>query len=426
MATNVTTVGSKSSRYLKASNELNTISREWQGKVADVQSTVGLFTGLGDAARGAGGALVSSGIATTVGGWLEVAGSIWNGLVSGIGGYVIKNRQKKADASANASKYMAEYANALTERDSLISSTMRQLDTGRQNMRDQYGSEFESMVYNLYLAQNGITPTTYSLMTGNFNTFENIGYGSTSTPVNRTVNFGLGLEYPTNKEYELDSLTYGDNNTFQNMYRSINSGDLKPIIDNLVKALYSSDSTVGMQLKAYEVEARQVLEAGLEAQNEALIDAQGNLNASALNKQQENISATEQMGSAQAGRATSGMRGGTATNNEKLVQLQKDLNEMKGIAQASIVMRSLQNSIKKIQTNTAYSVLTNRLNQKAMIQQANANATANVSAMGATVAETEHQSNLGIESAKIYGKEIENYRREYRSDYDRMVSAMSK
>lgn len=424
MATEIRTINRKTSNYLRASQNLSTISREYSDKASSAKgwdSAIQTIAGIG----GTVGQLISSP-------WLQGISAGVSALSSWITGGIAKDNTKKANAASDAATYMAEYANALTERDSLIMNAMQGIESGRQQMRSQYGAEFENLIYNFYLAKSGVSPDTYSLLNGNFQTFENIGYGRQSETITNSQVERAGAGIPDMggilAEYNklptgLDSLTQGESNFFKTMYKAISSGDLKPILNDLVKALYGSDSTIGMQLKSYEVEARKILEEGLAANTETLLDAEGNLRVTGISKQEQSIQSAEQMGSAQAERASSGMRGGTASNNEKLVQLQKDLNEMKGMAQASVVLRSLQYSLNKIRQNTAYSVLTNRLNQKAIIQQAKDTATINLSAMGMTANESQYKMNQTLETAKGYEKEIENYRSEYRSDYDRMIRA---
>lgn len=364
---NYATSLAKSSKYKKLSENFDTLRQRVIDKgterINDTRRTstvlggIGnFFSGIGDAVEGvAGGVLGFLGNAVSFGGtWLE----------SGID----TSYQTKAKEYEQISERFLDYGEYLTNRDEILTSAMNTLTNSMSEMRGTYGDAFVSQFYNLMLAKNGLTPDSYSMLTGgmdnmgNFRTFEAGMYGEASEE--------NGL---------FDSLTSGNQDLFDGLYAKLTSQDLGGIKDSLTRALFAGDTEFGETLRGYENDLSALLDSYIGNQESLLADTQESLESLGAQARSEEISYAEEIGEAEAKRATSGLRGGTAYANESLAKLSRDLGRLSRMASATNVIGNLRRQMKQLQlnaTSTAYNYRTamkkaNMSARNAMIAWAN-------------------------------------------------------
>lgn len=409
MANNISTISTtttKQQKYRNASAGMTTVAMKHQDKYQKASNWNNALTSVGSGLAGAGTAM-----AEATDGWSLIATGIGVGL-SAVSNWIFGDKmaeeQRKVTEANQAMQNILSYGSELYDRDTYLQKGMQSIETAKGQMSTAYGKEFTNLAYNAFLAKSGVTPETYSMLTGNFKTFDQIGYGKISDE--------NGL---------FDELTKDDANLFNNVYKSIETKDFKSIITELTQSLYGSETATGMQLRAYESQISTLIEASLNAQTNLLMDAKGNLLTNNINLERENVAFAQEIGKAEAGVASSGLRGGTTTNNVKIAELEKALNTLSRMAQTSILIRGLQYSLYKEQQNTASSVFTYKLNQKLLKQQVLENTVNNLNSIGMTAQEVERQANANIENAKEYEKQVTGYLKNAdRSDYETIVNAL--
>ena len=376
----------KANKYAQANQTLNAIARQYGGKLSDAEATNTTLSFIGGTAMDIG---------MKVGGWgwlLAAAGGLTSLISNGVYGSKKKTYSNYVDNAYAAADNLLKYGQSLSARDEILASAYNNVLGIRQDIRTSYGEGFERLMYNYFLVKNGVTNDTYSILNGNFRTFsENIGNGGISEEA--------GL---------FDALTEGDSDYFSTAYKAFSTDDIAFMSSELSRELYGANTAFGMQLRGYETQVQQLLDNSLLEQSNAIMDASGNLLSNNLQWRMGNISSREEVGSAQASVASSGLRGGTTSNSEALARLQGAISNIQRAAQTSIVMRSLQYSMRQSQSQLASSVFSSRLNQRIMVKQVQEQTTntlgslameTNVSVMGA---------NKNLEAAGIYKSAAES------------------
>ena len=337
-------------------------------------------------------------VATAINPWLGAGVALVGGLANlfnNSGDY-----KEKAQLYSNMNESITKYLTNLTNRDTTIMNTMDQIYSSMDNLRGTYGTQFVDTMYNYYLAKSGMTSDAYSLLTGNFETFEDIGSGRVSSE--------NGI---------FDTLTDGNQALFNNVYAQITLEDItgnKNLLDSMVQSLYGANTEFGMQLREYENELRTVLINSREQTSQLLFQGRNELVSQYINARSENISAAEQIAEAEANSASSGLRGGTTGNNAALARLSRDLGQIQRTANTASLLGTLKYNVLNAQKNasaTAYSY--RNAQRKAVIGALNEN----VSSWN----EIGRTSKGGERSANYYLTESQSYQKQFMEDFNEVA-----
>lgn len=376
---------SKQAKYNKLSKNLTTLYQKTMDDGAERQR------------RKQNDAAWSAGIFGVLGAIGTAINPIVGGIVAGIGAGVTASIQKDANDTSyttQAQKYaqLAEtfqnYSETLESGDAIIRSTMDSVTGTLQEMRLNYGDAFVDQFYNVMLAKSGIASNDYSLLTGNFKTYNQMAYGQESGEA--------GL---------YDELTQGNANLFSNMYAQLTSGDLADIKASLTQALLSGDTALGEQLRGQEMALDVAMENFLTAQEGSIGDAMVSMLGLTSQARQDNIGYAEQLGSAEARRASSGFRGGTATANEALARLYQDMGRIAGSARITNAIRNLRYNMEQQARNASLTAY----NYRSSMRQAEMNAENQMiigfTNIGKTYNEAQLQRNRVITEAQEYERQ---------------------
>lgn len=383
------TIGlSKSDRYRQMASNLATLATSRTNSAngkdkgfmigAGVNSTLASIIGL--AVGGVAGMGIASGLATGL-----------NSLVNGLFNDSDKDREKAALYEQMAGN-ITGYLTNLTNRDTTIMNTMDQIYSSMDSLRGTYGSEFVDMMYNYYLAQSGMTSDAYSLLTGNFQTFEEIGSGNVSA-----------------ENGVFDTLTDGNQNFFNNVYAQLQIGDLtsnKPLLDRMVQSFYGADTELAIQLRGYENELRTALKGASAQQDQMMLQSRYELESLGATIRGENISYQQSIGGAEAEAASSGVRGGTSGNNVALARLTRDLGQIQRTANYASMIGTLKYNIQNAQLNASSTAYSYRMAQKRAITGALNSSIASFNAIGRASQSGERQSNYYLAESKSYQRQF--------------------
>jgi len=392
---------SKSSRYRTMASNLTTLAEQKIESAAKEDKGWAIGTGInsaiasiiGIATGGAAGLAIASGLATGVN---SLANSLFNG-----------SDAKRADAQrySNMVGNLNSYLTNLTNRDTTIMNAMDQIYSSMDNMRSMYGSSFVDTMYNYYLAKSGMTSDAYSLLTGNFNTFEDIGYGKVSQEGNI-----------------FDTLTDGNQNLFNSVYAQLQLEDItgnKDLLDSMVQSLYGSKTDIAYSLQGLENELRTTLINSSRQQSYALASGRNDLDSSNINARAENVNFAEQIGSAEAEQASSGTRGGTTTSSANLARLSRDLGQIQRKASVAAMIGTLKYNIQNAQLNASSTAFAYRNQQRRVVTSALNNTVEGWNNIGRVSRSNERQSNYYLEEARANQKQFEeNFNEMSESDKD--------
>ena len=337
-------------------------------------------------------------LATAINPWLGAAVGLVGGLANlfnNSGDY-----KEKAQLYSNMNDSITKYLTNVTNRDTTIMNTMDQIYSSMDNLRGTYGSQFVNTMYNYYLAKSGMTSDAYSMLTGNFETFEDIGYGSVSS-----------------ENGVFDTLTDGNQALFNNIYAQITIEDItgnKNLLDSMVQSLYGANTEFGMQLREYENELRNVLINSREQTSQLLFQGRNELVSQYINARSENISAAEQIADTEARSASSGLRGGTTGNNAALARLSRDLGQIQRTANTAALLGTLKYHVLNAQKNASATAYSYRNAQRKAVIGA---LTENVSSWN----EIGRASKGGERSANYYLSEAQSYQRQFTEDFNEVA-----
>ena len=396
----------KSQKYRQMATNLTTLASDRTTTAAAKDETSAIMQG------------VMTGARTILGGIIPgVGGVVVGGIASLLGGLIgLSNGDKdreEAQRFTNMAQSITGYMESLTERDTTILNTMDQISASMDSLRGTYGSAFVDTMYNYYLAQSGMTSDAYSILTGNFNTFENIGVGNVSE-----------------ENGMFDSLTMSNQDLFNNIYAQLQLNDIKSnqsLLDTMVQALYTGDTEMGLQLRGYENELKTLFESTSLQQSSMIFNAQGQLVENNAQNRSEMIQGAENIGSAEASQATSGVRGGTTSNNANLARLSRDLGQIKRTAQVGAIIGSLKYNLMNSQLNAASTAYSYRNAEQRMIAGALNNAVASFNSVGRTGRAGERSANYSISEAQEYERQFkQDYSQVSERDKDRIQSSLGR
>ena len=397
---------SKTKRYRQINSNLATLAQELSDK-ADSEDkgwsigkavNSGLAAIIGIATGGAVGLSIATSLAT---GLNEGAEALFNG--SG-------DKRTAAKQYAQMAGNIQNYMSNLASRDTTILNTMDQIYSSMDNLRANYGSQFVDTMYNLYLAKSGMTNDAYSLLTGIFNTFENIGYGQVSAD---------GQIF--------DTLTEGNQNLFNNIYAQLQLEDItsnKTLMDSMVQSLYGADTELAISLRGYENDLRTTILSSLNQQSQAVWSTKRSLEDAGTSARSENISATEQIGSAEAESASSGLRGGTTSNNANLARLSRDLGVIRNAANVASIIGGLKYKMVNAQLNASSTAYSYRMAQKKAVVGAFNASILSFNEQGRTAFSGERTGNYYLEEAQEEERQFtESFNNMAEADKDRIFEA---
>lgn len=394
---------SKSARYRKMASNLSTLASDRTNSADEKDKNWAIGTSIhtvlaslvGLAFGGAAGMKIASGLATAIN---TGANALFN--TSG------KDREQ-SELYSQMQGNITAYLTNLTNRDTTIMNTMDQIYSSMDNMRATYGTQFVDTMYNYFLAKSGMTSDAYSLLTGNFNTFEDIGYGKVSED---------GQIF--------DTLTDGNQNLFNNIYAQLQLGDItgnQSLLDNMVQSLYGADTELAIALQGYENDLRTALKSSISQQSQAVWQTKTGLESESVTARSENISATEQIGSAEAESASSGLRGGTMGNNAALARLSRDLGQIQRTANVASMIGTLKYNIQNAQLNASSTAYSYRMAQKKAVNNALNNAVLSFNSINRSAQSTERTANYYLDEAQYEQKQFnEKFESVAEDDKDRI------
>jgi len=404
--TTATANKSKSSKYRQIATNLTTLASDKVTDAAAKDKTSSIMQG------------VMTGAGTILGGIIPgVGGVVVGGIASLLGGLIgLSNGDKEREEAqryTNMAQEITGYMESLTERDTTILNTMDQISSSMDSLRGTYGSAFVDTMYNYYLAKSGMTSDAYSMLTGNVNTFENIGVG--------TVSEENGM---------FDSLTMSNQDLFNNIYAQLQLEDIKAnqsLLDTMVQALYNGDTEMGLNLKGYENELKTMFGSTAIQQSSMIFNAQGQLVENNAQNRSEMIQGAENIGSAEASQATSGVRGGTTSNNANLARLSRDLVQIQRTAQIGAIIGSLRYNLMNSQLNASSTAFSYRNAEQRMISGALNNAVASFNSVGRTGRAGERSANYSISEAQEYERQFKkNYSESSENDKERIQASLGR
>lgn len=399
----------KSERYRQIASNLSTLASERRESATlkdtnnkiftDALGTLGLIIG-SVYSLGAGSSLGAS-IGTFAGGLLT------NSLNSS------KEDKENAELYTQMAGNIVSYLSNVTARDTTIMNTMDRIYSSMDSLRSSYGNSFVDTMYNYYLARSGMNSDAYSLLTGNFKTFDDIGYGRISSE--GTV---------------FDKLTDGNQNMFNNVYAQLQLGDItgnKSLLDSMVQALYGADTEMAIQLRSYENELRNALVNSEDQQSRLLKKAKSELFNENIEARGENISYAGSIGSAEAETASSGLRGGTTDSKANLARLQRDLRQIQRTAGVAALIGTLKYDIFNAQRNASSTAYSYRMAQKRTLNGAFNGAVSSFNSVGRNAQAGERDANYYLDEAKSHERQFnEGLGKSDEKDKDRIFYAAAK
>lgn len=381
----------KSAKYSKLASNLTTLYEKTMREGAEKQRQNANKSGFWGA--------LSSGLGVIAGivGGLATGGLGW-GIALGVGsagaGFMSSLRANDANDTSYAThaneiaqiaSNVLGYSESLQSRDELIVQTMDSITSSMNDMRNTYGNAFVDQFYSLMLAKSGMTPEDYSLLTGNFRTFEAQRYGTESGEA------GIW-----------DELTESSADMFNNFYAQLTQDDIKGIQDSLNRALFAGETEVGYQLRGYENDLNTLYQNFVNSQWGTLEDARASLEKINTQNLADQINNELAVGEAQASRASSGVRGGTVMANENLARFNADLSRMAGMASATNFIRQLRNQMEQ-QRLTASSQAYNYRSAQRQLSIRSTNAMLEgITSVGMTAGQSENKANRDIANAMQY------------------------
>lgn len=377
----VSTSLSKQAKYKKLAQNLSTLYRKIEKEGADAAN------------RKRTGADIVSGVGVLLSA-IPFIGPVASGIAQVTASAMNKEAADqsymvRAERINQLSENVIGYMESLENRDTILNNAMNSITTTMNDMRMTYGNSFVDQFYNLMLAKSGMTSDAYSVLTGNFRTFNNGPYGTAS-----------------GEDGMFDELTSG-NDMFNNIYKQLTMEDLAGIENSLTQALYSDNATLGEQLRSSENDLRTQLRRFITSQEGSVSDMMAQLTQLASGQRQEEIGYAEQLGSAEAQRATSGFRGGTATANEALTRLSADLGRIASSAQVSALINSFKYQMRQQELNASSMAYNYRSAQKQMKLNAYTASISGWNNIGQTSYEAGKTSNALIDEATTYKEETE-------------------
>ena len=360
-----------------------------QGLVSTISTALSWIPGVGQVAVGAGNAVNS---------WIQ---------------YGSTKKQNKLAREAQNLEQMAQnltnYVGSLTNRDEIVENSVLGMYSAIDEMSTTYGSEFVDQIFNVYMAASGVTPESYSLLNGNFNVFgEDLGMGNVS------ADNGI-----------FDQLTNVDSNYFENVYAQITTNDLNGIHDRLVQSLYGANTAFSEQLRGYEVELRNLLTGALADEKQTVANATGQLAQLQAGYRAESIGYAENIGSAEAGSAVSGMRGGTSYNNVALEQLSRDIGLIKRTAELTAFMGNVSYQIDNMHRQLSMSAYNLRENQIVAQKRAEESAVIGFNSIGRNLQSGERKANYYLGEGQQYERQFnEGYEKVSATDADAIFRAL--
>jgi len=360
----------------------------WQGLVSTVSTALSWIPVVGQIAVGAGG---------MVNNWIQ---------------YGSTKKQNKLVGEAQTLEQMAtnlsNYVNSLSNRDEIIEDSVYGMYGALDEMSATYGSEFVDQIFNVYMAASGVTPESYSLLNGNFNVFSD-------DMVVGNVSGDNGM---------FDQLTNGDYNYFNNVYAQITAEDISKVHDRLVQSLYGANTAFSEQLRGYEVELRNLLEGALATEKSTVANATSELAQLQAGYRSENIGYAENIGSAEAGSAVSGMRGATAYNNVALQELSRDIGLIRRTAELTAFVGNFNYQIENMHKQLSMSAYNLRQNQIIAQRRAEESTIVGFNSIGRSLQSSERKSNYYIGEAQNYERQVnEGYEKLSADDADAVFAS---
>ena len=391
---------SKSQRYRQMASNLATLSAERLKRANTKDSRYSTYntiltgvTGVVSAINGIAGAIVGG------------VGALFN-----LGNDSAKDREM-SELYSQMNTNIVNYLSNLTNRDTTILNTMDQIYSSMDNLRTSYGSSFVDTMYNFYLARSGMTSDAYSMLTGNVRTFEKGQYGTASE-----------------EGGVFDTLTDGNQDMFNNIYAQLSMEDVtgnKNLMTQLVQQLYGEETEFALQLQGQEAELQSFLERTLNSTGQNIYSAGLQVMSESAQQRGENISYAQQIGSAEAEEASSGLRGGTTGANSALARLSRDLGQIQRAANAASIIGTLKYNIMDAQKNASSTAYNYRLAQKRAVVGAVGSATLSFNSIGRTAQSGERSSNYYLDEAKSYQRQFnENFEKMSEKDKDAVFKAI--
>ena len=394
---------SKSQRYRQMASNLATLSAERIKRANTKDARYSAYnniltgvTGIVSAINGVAGAIVGG------------VGALFN-----LGNDSEKDREM-AELYSQMNTNVVNYLTNLTNRDTTILNTMDQIYSSMDNLRTSYGSSFVDTMYNFYLARSGMTSDAYSMLTGNgknVRTFEKGQYGTASE-----------------EGGVFDTLTDGNQDMFNNIYAQLSMEDVtgnKNLMTKLVQQLYGEETEFSLQLQGQEAELQSFLERTLDSTGQNIYSAGLQVMSESAQQRGENISYAQQIGSAEAEEASSGLRGGTTGANSALARLSRDLGQIQRAANAASIIGTLKYNIIEAQKNASSTAYNYRLAQKKAVVGAVGSATLSFNSIGRTAQGGERSANYYLDEAKGYQKQFnENFEKMSEKDKDAVFKAI--
>ena len=380
----------KQSKYKKLANNLTTLYKqlreEGDAKQAEKQRAATLTRTIGSAI---GTGLTS--VAPIIGIGVTAISELIGGAMDKEGADAYNKYNARATRLQQTTENLLDYMESLEQRDEIINNTMGSINSTLGELKLTYGDAFVDQFYNLMLAKSGLTPDSYSMLTGNFRTFNESRYG--------TVSGENGL---------FDELTNGSEDLFNNFYAQLTSNDLEGINTALTQALFSSNTTLGEELRKNETDLRTMMEGFFNTQEENIEGARASLESAFASAREDNIGYAEQIGSAEASRASSGFRGGTSTANEALARLSADMGRIASSAQLASIITNYRYAMKQQELNASSTAYNYRVAQKQSAMNAKYSMLLSINSVANTTQQSENEADKLIINAQDAEDNVKN------------------
>lgn len=321
--------------------------------------------GIANSAANAGLGIGTALAATNPAGWVVLGASALVSLWSGIEKNDASNHalawEQRADAMTSAQTNYASYQKALEERDIVIAKTKQNLNSKIETMKRNYGEAFTNSILDLYFKVNGIDPSKdVSFLAGNYQVFDR-----------KLVGSGTEATFQETGEYTgIDSIL-ASGELFRTDLAGLSMDDINSISDLLTHNLMNDKNSVyGIQFQQYEQEVGYAISDYVKAELNSITDSSLKLQSLGAEKLVSDIQNAEGLGSAEAKRGTSGLRGGTTSNNELIQKLNSDIAQMRYSLQVASYVSNFYQNLDNIQINTLRTIQAQRTNEKILDMQA--------------------------------------------------------
>jgi len=410
MANNYKIIGTGSSKIYGSINSLDSNRARQIGKINEgiealniknntwaIVNTAGQVTSaVGSVVKDFGGAAA---------GWGAVIKGV-GAIASGISSYFSNNNQMRIN-NANARKQLLDnyysalttnlssYGQALENRDDIIFSARENIKSTITEMNNTYGSQFTNAMRGLFYSQNGIDSSVMSLFNGNFNTFNELGEGNVAG-------------WNDSGEYSISDLVNEGTNYFSGNYTDLQLNKLNSSITNkLYNMLMTSGTSFADQVGAYETEVKNLISNALTQRREYVTSVNNQIEQMITSGTSDAINRALAIGSAEASRAVSGLRGASASSNVELQKLSKSLADMESNYQRAYVVSQAISGLGDMQASISTSIAQARTSEKLALKQATESAISNWNKLAATARSSEREANKQLNEAYVYQMEAD-------------------